>query len=67
MAKISCPVCRRKFESETTKSPPFCSERCRLVDLKRWLSEEYAVPATSDPDSDPDEEAPGEPIPEEDS
>jgi endogenous inhibitor of DNA gyrase (YacG/DUF329 family) len=32
---------------------PFCSERCRLIDLKRWLGEEYSVPdRTSDPDED---------------
>jgi endogenous inhibitor of DNA gyrase (YacG/DUF329 family) len=29
------------------KDFPFCSERCRLVDLHRWLSEEYRVPAAS--------------------
>jgi endogenous inhibitor of DNA gyrase (YacG/DUF329 family) len=32
---------------------PFCSERCRLIDLKRWLGEEYAVPTRpADPDED---------------
>ena len=31
------------------KSPwPFCSERCRLIDLARWLGEEYRVPGTPD-------------------
>lgn len=31
---------------------PFCTERCRLVDLRRWLSEEYAVPVIRS-DDDP--------------
>jgi uncharacterized protein len=32
---------------------PFCSERCRLIDLKRWLGEEYSVPdRLADPDED---------------
>ena len=32
---------------------PFCSERCRLIDLKRWLGEEYTVPTRpADPEED---------------
>lgn len=37
---------------------PFCSERCRLVDLGRWLGETYRVPVESDdPDEEPEEPA----------
>ena len=35
---------------------PFCSSRCRLVDLGRWLGEEYRIPAAED-----DVEAPAAP------
>ena len=33
-------------------SRPFCSERCRDVDLNRWLSNSYAIPASTDDDED---------------
>jgi endogenous inhibitor of DNA gyrase (YacG/DUF329 family) len=43
------------------KYRPFCSERCKLADLGRWLNEDYRIPDTesateapTDPDSDPD-------------
>ena len=29
---------------------PFCSERCRQIDLGRWMNEEYSVPIEPDPD-----------------
>ena len=31
---------------------PFCSERCRTIDLGRWLGEAYGLPATPDPEAD---------------
>lgn len=47
-----CPVCRRpavpRRPAGSPEGPgpfPFCSERCRQVDLGRWFSEQYAVPA----------------------
>ena len=39
-----CPICRQPFDLETTLAPPFCSERCRTIDLGRWISESYSVP-----------------------
>lgn len=38
-----CPTCKAQGERQPTF--PFCSERCRLVDLSRWLDEGYRVPA----------------------
>ena len=38
-----CPECSR---SSTRDSYPFCSERCRAVDLNRWLVGGYAIPVT---------------------
>ena len=40
-----CPTCRKAVAKQTSaKLYPFCSERCHLVDLGRWLGEEYRVP-----------------------
>ena len=41
-----CPTCRRpvsKDPARASKLFPFCSERCHLVDLGRWLGEEYRI------------------------
>jgi uncharacterized protein len=48
-----CPICGRPTERRWR---PFCSRRCADVDLGRWLSGTYAVPAeeASDPDTDED-------------
>ena len=39
-----CPTCDAPLGPESHRWRPFCSERCKLVDLSRWLSEEYRVP-----------------------
>jgi endogenous inhibitor of DNA gyrase (YacG/DUF329 family) len=46
-----CPICGKPA---TEASRPFCSERCRDVDLNRWLSNSYAIPATKDDDEGTD-------------
>ena len=44
-AAVSCPVCG----APTTKDyAPFCSKRCADVDLHRWLTGGYAIPAAED-------------------
>lgn len=53
-----CPICRRPApprEPGRRGAYPFCSERCRQVDLGRWLTESYTVPA-SDPEDQTEEE-----------
>jgi uncharacterized protein len=45
-----CPICGKPA---VEASRPFCSERCRDVDLNRWLSNSYAIPAAND-DEDAD-------------
>jgi endogenous inhibitor of DNA gyrase (YacG/DUF329 family) len=40
-----CPICGKPV---TFASKPFCSERCRDVDLNRWLSDSYAIPGKAD-------------------
>jgi uncharacterized protein len=44
-----CPTCG-KPAAEAFR--PFCSRRCRDVDLHRWLSGQYAIPVTEDTDED---------------
>jgi uncharacterized protein len=44
-----CPICSKPA---TEASRPFCSERCRDVDLNRWLSNSYSIPAAKDDDED---------------
>jgi len=39
---LKCPTCKRPVES-TASDFPFCSGRCRLIDLGKWASGEYVV------------------------
>jgi uncharacterized protein len=48
MKTARCPTCRRQSKSEGNKVFPFCCERCQLVDLGRWLGEEYRIPEEPD-------------------
>jgi len=41
--KRRCPICRKPTDSETNADFPFCSERCRLLDLGNWSSEKYVI------------------------
>jgi uncharacterized protein len=46
-----CPLCRRETSWENNPWRPFCSERCQLIDLGKWASEEYRVPQAETPDA----------------
>lgn len=42
---VKCPVCEKAVEwSEQSPWRPFCSERCKLIDLGNWADESYRVP-----------------------
>jgi len=41
---MKCPICGKPVEWKDNPFRPFCSERCKLLDLGRWVSEEYSVP-----------------------
>jgi uncharacterized protein len=45
-----CPTCRAEFERSDTPAFPFCSERCRTIDLGNWLGESYRIPTAESPD-----------------
>ncbi|MEQ1503115.1 MAG: DNA gyrase inhibitor YacG [Myxococcota bacterium] len=56
-----CPICGTPVSLDATspnRDRPFCSKRCRMIDLDRWLSGDYAIPGdsvdTSSDDTDPD-------------
>ena len=49
--RVKCPTCRREIDWSDSAFRPFCSERCRLIDLGAWLSGQRSIP--------------GEPVPEE--
>ena len=51
MTLRKCPICGKPEDPDFR---PFCSRRCREVDLSRWLSGRYAIPAAED-DHDSDE------------
>jgi hypothetical protein len=41
----ACPVCGKPVAPRpANRAFPFCSDRCRLVDLAKWLGEEYRIP-----------------------
>ena len=51
---IDCPICRKSV-ALTDPVSPFCSERCRLLDLGNWASGRYTIPVPRS-DSSPEEE-----------
>ena len=58
-----CPICKRQVEkSEGDRKEsffPFCSERCKLIDLGRWLTGKYQIPVR--PQDNPDAAPPPPP------
>ena len=47
---LKCPICRRPVDP-ATEDAPFCSDRCRILDLGKWASGDYKI---SSPILDPD-------------
>jgi len=43
--KVPCPICGKQVEYAGNPFRPFCSERCKLVDLGKWIEEHYRVPS----------------------
>jgi uncharacterized protein len=58
-ARVKCPTCGRTIEwSRDNPYRPFCSERCRLIDLGAWLTEQRGIPGDAPPpDDDPSPES----------
>jgi hypothetical protein len=43
-----CPICRKPAGVAGNRHAPFCTDRCRLIDLGRWLDGSYQVPVSRD-------------------
>jgi endogenous inhibitor of DNA gyrase (YacG/DUF329 family) len=52
---VACPSCRRKTPWQGNPYRPFCSERCKLVDLAAWADERYRIPGEPVP-TEPDDD-----------
>ncbi len=51
--KLQCPICRKTvFWNEEFPFRPFCSERCRLIDLGEWASEGHRIAGEPVPPAD---------------
>lgn len=55
--RIDCPICKKTLEDapDDHGPRPFCSTRCKMVDLGNWLNEAYRIPLareSSTPDDD---------------
>jgi endogenous inhibitor of DNA gyrase (YacG/DUF329 family) len=51
-----CPICKKSVVESGPQKPatlPFCSERCKLIDLGRWLSGKYQISEPIDPTERP--------------
>jgi endogenous inhibitor of DNA gyrase (YacG/DUF329 family) len=49
---MRCPVCGKEFDLNSSPAKPFCCDRCRTIDLGRWLCEGYGLPHVPDPEAD---------------
>ncbi len=47
--RVKCPTCKREIDWSESPFRPFCSERCRLIDLGGWLSEKHSIPGEAVP------------------
>ena len=56
---MRCPICKREAEWENNPFRPFCSERCKLIDLDNWLSGRYKVSTPLGPETDDERGAAG--------
>ena len=45
---MTCPICKKKVAPGDPEFP-FCSERCRIIDLGAWASEEYKISSPANP------------------
>jgi endogenous inhibitor of DNA gyrase (YacG/DUF329 family) len=48
--RITCPICGKENEYFAEPLGPFCSARCKMIDLGKWLGEDYRVSEPLRPD-----------------
>ncbi len=55
MRKVKCPNCgAQSVYSNKNESRPFCSDRCKLIDLGEWADESYKIPEKNSQTSEND-------------
>lgn len=54
---VKCPICSKEVVWKGNPYRPFCSERCKLIDLAKWLNGEYTLPALEDEDNKPKDDS----------
>jgi endogenous inhibitor of DNA gyrase (YacG/DUF329 family) len=47
---MRCPICKKTTQWQENPFRPFCSERCKLIDLDNWLSGRYRIPGSVEAD-----------------
>jgi len=47
MPLVNCPTCGKQIEWAESEHRPFCSEKCKLLDLGEWIEEGYRMPDES--------------------
>ena len=50
--KHKCPRCKTETAWENKPDPPFCSKKCRMIDLGHWADEAYRIPTEEQPMSE---------------
>jgi endogenous inhibitor of DNA gyrase (YacG/DUF329 family) len=53
---MTCPTCKKVETTLGDPDFPFCSERCRLIDLGAWASGKYVISTPANPPPEPDDE-----------
>ncbi len=60
---MKCPICKKEVAPDSQSADaqyfPFCSERCKIIDLGNWASEKYVVSTPIQPEDAEREEGPG--------
>lgn len=53
MAALKCPICKKASTKRAENVFfPFCSDRCKTLDLAKWLGGDYAIPARDEDEGD---------------
>jgi len=52
MERLFCPICKKPVVLKSNPFRPFCSERCKLIDLGRWADNKYYIPGDDEDKSE---------------
>jgi hypothetical protein len=49
-SQVTCPICGQKADFNAPPFGPFCSDRCKMIDLNKWFNGEYSISEPLRPD-----------------